>query len=329
MNLSKEQSIEIMNLWGAGRVPFLFVVDYEMKSVLLFRTDEPLPSGVLFQFPRSGNAETVAQQVPDFYFRKQPVASSEYRLAFDEVQRQIRAGNSFLVNLTFATGIETNLSLRDIFRFSKARYRLWIEDRFVCFSPETFVSIHDGIISTFPMKGTIRASVPNAEEEILGNPKETAEHHTIVDLLRNDLSMVASGVEVKRFRYIDRLATSEGELLQVSSEIAGILPANYHGKLGSIIFAMLPAGSITGAPKQKTVDIIRGVERQERGYYSGVCGHFDGNNLESAVMIRYVEKLEGGGLQFRSGGGITCNSDAESEYNELIDKVYVPIARIH
>ena len=87
---------------------------------------------------------------------------------------------------------------------------------------------------------------------------------------------------------------------------------------------MMPAGSICGAPKEKTVNIIQQVEGQERGYYTGVFGYFDGEVLESAVSIRYLEKKEDK-LWYRSGGGITFLSTEEEEYNELIKKIYVPV----
>ena len=87
---------------------------------------------------------------------------------------------------------------------------------------------------------------------------------------------------------------------------------------------MLPAGSVTGAPKEKTVQIIRETEPFERGFYTGICGYFDGESLDSAVMIRFIEKTDNE-MVFRSGGGITARSDASSEYLEMIDKVYVPV----
>ena len=156
--------------------------------------------------------------------------------------------------------------------------------------------------------------------------KELAEHYTIVDLIRNDLSRVAKKVKVDRFRYIDRIKTSNKDLLQVSSEVSGILPDDYPSAIGSILFELLPAGSISGAPKVKTLEIIREAEGQERGYYTGICGHFDGKNLDSGVMIRLVEKDEGE-LYYRSGGGITSMSDMESEYQEMLDKIYLPIVK--
>jgi para-aminobenzoate synthetase component 1 len=102
------------------------------------------------------------------------------------------------------------------------------------------------------------------------------------------------------------------------------LPLNFQSRLGEIIFTLLPAGSVTGAPKNKTIAIIHEVERADRGYYTGVCGVFDGKNLNSAVMIRYIENHKGV-MRFRSGGGITFLSNAQTEYNELNDKVYVPV----
>lgn len=101
------------------------------------------------------------------------------------------------------------------------------------------------------MKGTIDASIPSAAQLLMNDPKEAAEHATIVDLIRNDLSMVANQVFVSRYRYIDTLQTNQGAILQTSSEIQGVLPENYPEHLGELIFRLLPAGSITGAPKKK------------------------------------------------------------------------------
>ena len=93
--------------------------------------------------------------------------------------------------------------------------------------------------------------------------------------------------------------------------------------MGEIIWNLLPAGSISGAPKTKTIDIIQSVEERQRGYYTGVYGYFDGENLDSAVAIRYIEQ-EDNALYYWSGGGITAYSKIEEEYQELKDKIYVP-----
>jgi len=174
------------------------------------------------------------------------------------------------------------------------------------------------------MKGTIDARIDHASDKIMQSKKEFSEHNTIVDLIRNDLSMVAKNVRVKKFRYIDRIMTHESELLQVSSEIVGKLPDSYSENIGNILFKLLPAGSVSGAPKQKTLEIIKEAEKSDRGYYTGIFGIFDGINLESAVMIRFIEN-KNGKLIYRSGGGITAMSKLQDEYQELIDKVYVPV----
>ena len=253
-----------------------------------------------------------------------PMSLTDYRQAFEIVKRNILAGNSYLANLTCKVPVSTNLTLEDVFRYSKALYRLWLKDKLVCFSPEIFVRIEDGEIKSFPMKGTIDATLPNAEKLLMDDPKETAEHATIVDLIRNDLSMVAEQVRVVRYRYCDRLETNKGPIFQTSSEICGVLPNDYPSHIGDIIFRLLPAGSITGAPKSKTMDIIEEAENYERGFYTGIMGYCDGRTLDSAVMIRFLEQ-EGENLYYKAGGGITSKSDLQSEYNEMIQKIYVPI----
>ena len=324
MGFSAEEAIVLMNKLGNTNTPFLFVIDYEMENILLYRMDESLPLNIAFSFPNEKRNISETFTIRKFSFHKYPVSFKKYAIAFKLVQEQISAGNSFLLNLTFPSLIETNLSLREIFDYSNALYKLWIDNELVVFSPETFIRIRDGIITSNPMKGTIRASEPNALMKILHDPKETAEHHTIVDLIRNDLSLIATNVNVTRFRYIEKIQTNQDDILQVSSEITGNLPDDYPDHIGTILFKLLPAGSVTGAPKVKTTEIIRNTECCNRNFYTGICGYFDGHNLDSAVMIRFIENKDGK-MWFHSGGGITNNSLAESEYNELIDKIYVPI----
>jgi para-aminobenzoate synthetase component 1 len=198
-----------------------------------------------------------------------------------------------------------------------------LNERFVVFSPESFVIIRNNRISSYPMKGTIRADVPDAEQTLLNDPKELAEHNTIVDLIRNDLNRISKKVRVDRFRYVERIGTIKGDILQTSSEISGEMEPGWNDRLGDLFFRLLPAGSVSGAPKAKTVEIIGKTEGYKRGYFTGVFGYYDGQALESAVMIRFIEK-DDGHLVFKSGGGITIFSDCQKEYRELLDKVYLP-----
>jgi para-aminobenzoate synthetase component 1 len=291
MNISRASGAAMtMNMLGGRGIPFIFIIDFEMKTPIVIPLSEIKTGDILYNFEGFTNCARRYRQKKNFDFRKYPVSYNDYRRAFDTVMNNLKEGNSYLLNLTFPTPVETDLSLKDIFSMSRAKYRLLYKDQFVLFSPEIFVKISDGIISSYPMKGTIRADVLNAENKILQDEKELAEHITIVDLIRNDLSLVAKNVTVKKFRYIDRVKTINGDLLQVSSEITGDLPDDWRGRLGEIILSMLPAGSITGAPKRKTVEIIKDAESGQRGYYTGVCGYFDGKSLNSGVMIRFIEK---------------------------------------
>lgn len=325
--LKRTEIIERMNLLGILGVKFLFIIDFEANSGYVIPEIELDSNYLHFQFPdfQFPNQENQSQNISKILWNIFPVDYEDYRSKLLFVQQEIRRGNSFLVNLTQPTKIETDLNLEQIFRISRAKYKLWLKDKFIVFSPETFVRIEDGTIASFPMKGTIDAKIPDAMNLVLNNKKEMAEHATIVDLIRNDLSMVAEYVRVEKYRYVENIQTNKGELLQVSSCIKGNLAENYTQKLGDIIFKMLPAGSISGAPKPKTLDIIREAEGYDRGFYTGIFGWFDGEKLDSAVMIRFIEQ-QGENLVFKSGGGITSQSDPESEYHELIQKVYVPIS---
>jgi para-aminobenzoate synthetase component 1 len=314
---------ERLNTWGQQKVPFLFWVDFELEKPVAIKLDEIDSRKILFEINGFSNAKSKSIK-PGKPLVKKPISLSDYKSKFNKVLYHLNYGDSFLTNLTVKTEIELSQSLHEIFHFSKAKYKLFVKDQFLVFSPETFIEINEGKIYSFPMKGTIDASIPGASEIILNNEKEKAEHVTIVDLIRNDLSMVASDVQVSRFRYLDELKTSHKNLLQVSSEIVGTLPSDYKSKLGDILISMLPAGSVSGAPKPKTLEVISKAEQEKRGYYTGVMGYFDGEKLDSGVMIRFIEQI-GNHYFYRSGGGITTQSDADMEYEEMIDKVYVPI----
>jgi para-aminobenzoate synthetase component I len=318
-----EEVKQLMNEWGAQGIPYLFIIDLEQQKPLAFKLSDIDNTELLYEVQSKTNFLGGAKP-QSINFSKHPESLEEYQAKFEKVSQHIRRGDTYLLNLTCRTPVSVDLALQDLFGITDAKYKLWLQDQFIVFSPETFVRIENGKIYSHPMKGTIAADVTDAERILLNDEKELAEHYTIVDLIRNDLSMVAEHVRVDKFRYIDRLQTNQRDLLQVSSIISGELPHDYHSHLGDIIFTLLPAGSVTGAPKKRTLEIIREVEGQDRGYYTGVFGIFDGKSLDSAVMIRFIEETPNG-LIFRSGGGITVSSDAPSEYQEMIDKVYVPL----
>ena len=306
---------------GAGGEDFLFLIAYDRSRILVESLDR-LPPGLLYRLGDWSNyrPHTIPPAPP---FRKRPISFSRYREAIEAVQEEIRRGNTYLLNLTFPTPIETALGLEEIFHTAHAPFKLHLPGHFSCFSPEKFITVAHGSVRTFPMKGTIDATLPDAADRILSDGKETAEHVMIVDLMRNDLNRIAADVRVERFRYIDRIRAGERELLQVSSEIVGTLPADWRSRIGTMLRKITPAGSVTGTPKRKTLEIIKQIEGYERGFYTGIFGVCRGEELRSAVLIRFIEKSPTG-LIYKSGGGITLESNIYAEYREMIEKIYLP-----
>jgi para-aminobenzoate synthetase component 1 len=313
-----------INRLAAEGVPFLFIIDFEMEKPLIFELSDIDPGILLYDLDGISNQGSSLRITKHPVLVKHPQPFDSYLSRFTLVTNEILFGNSYLLNLTCATPIELNLSPEEIFHAARARFRILLKGEFVCFSPEAFVIIRNNRISSFPMKGTIDAAIPDAERIILNDRKETAEHFTMVDLIRNDLSRVSSAVNVERLRYVEEIVTHEKKLLQVSSEICGVLDHGWRKRLGEILFSLLPAGSVSGAPKGKTLEIIRKAEQEKRGYYTGIAGIFTGDTLISSVLIRYIETTQKGYI-YRSGGGITALSNPMQEYEEMINKIYVPV----
>ncbi|QKF74122.1 aminodeoxychorismate synthase, component I [Aliarcobacter faecis] len=326
----------LLNKYGSSKEPFLFLLSYDLQKIYIEKSRN-LTKNIKYELNSFGNS-----LLKEYFFKKFPLSFLEYKEKFEKVKEQIRAGNSYLLNLTSQTRIETNLSLDDIYIASNSllKLRVKIDDLdFVCFSPEKFVEIIDNKIYTYPMKGTIDSNIENAKEVLLNCPKEKAEHTMIVDLLRNDLGRVSKNIKVEEFRTFSKIVTKDKNLLQTSSKISGelkdveffnkiglthnLLNKDWRDNLGDIMLNLLPAGSITGTPKKSTIDILKDIENYDRGFYTGVFGIFDGKNLQSFVLIRFIEKIEDE-LFYKSGGGITIDSDVKLEYEELINKVYFP-----
>lgn len=380
----KQKIIDKINRLASQKEPFLFVINYQADEAFIRKLSDINPEECLFDIEGKGNfsharKETLKEETSETTWQIEPPLYEDYERSFNIVKNNIMAGNSYLTNLTCKVPVSCNLSLEEIFHRAKGKYKLLLrrkrtqaEDKahlkeeaqnkahlkeenieenltpFVCFSPETFVRIKNGRIYSYPMKGTLDASLPDAEKQLMEDRKEAAEHATIVDLIRNDLSRVAEDVRVDKYRYVDVLHTNKGDILQTSSEISGRLPEDYPHHLGEIFDAQLPAGSITGAPKDKTMQIIQEAEGYDRGFYTGIMGIYDQGELNSAVMIRFIEEeetspvdFEADGeknfkanegkkpkksrkLYFKAGGGITSKSDCRREYEEVIQKIYLP-----
>jgi para-aminobenzoate synthetase component 1 len=319
-----EKQFHQMDFLSQNQKPFFFFIDFLMENVEIFSPSELEEKGIMVEFRQFKTKQKTETPTKKLVFSSFPESLESYKLGFEKVQNHLHYGNSYLTNYTRKTEVQTNYSLQDFYFSTQAKYKVLYPDRFVFFSPETFVEISDNQIFTHPMKGTIDASVDNAVEVLKNDTKEKAEHYTVVDLLRNDLSMVADEVKVTDFQRIDFIKTAQKNLYAMSSEISGRLKPEFENKIGSILKTILPAGSILGAPKEKTLSIIQESEGYTRGFYTGVCGWFDGKSLDSCVMIRFIEK-ENEKYFFKSGGGITHLSILANEYEEVKNKIYVPI----
>jgi len=309
---------EQMDTWGMLGIPFQFFISYDGTQAWAGSKQEAQKLGIHIQIRQkpSGSGQKV-------HFVKSPISLETYQHKFEYVQRELKKGNSFLVNLTAETPIQVDVPLQIIFDQAHAAYKMKCAEEFIVFSPECFIQIKDHKIYSYPMKGTSSVRSNPSTDTLMADQKEQAEHATIVDLIRNDLSRVAFPIQVDSYKYTEQIKTNEGDLWQMSSQISGFLLPELKGKIGSILRELLPAGSITGAPKASTMQIIAEAEQYDRGFYTGIMGEFDGQNLDSGVMIRFIER-KSGQLIFKSGGGITVFSELEKEYNELIQKVYLP-----
>ncbi len=304
---------------------FLFAFNYELDEGL-FILNPLKQNNILFRVGSISNIvnagrKNLLNEVKNPLIQRYAMPYDRYKEAFDKIYLGLYEGRSFLSNLTIRTKIDINVSLETIANTATSPYVLYVPNRFCCFSPERFIKIsQDAVISSNPMKGTIDASIKDAQTVLLSDQKELQEHYTVVDLIRSDLSRVATNIRVPRLRYIDSLNLVGKQILQLSSEIVADLPKNYLSNLGQIIYDLLPAGSICGAPKPATLRLIADAESCRRDFYTGVFGYFDGRELDSAVAIRFIEQNDGN-FYFRSGGGITINSQCRSEYEEALLKI--------
>ncbi|MCT7481450.1 aminodeoxychorismate synthase component I [Aliarcobacter cryaerophilus] len=310
----------MLNKFGSLKEPFLFLISYDLKKTYIEKLQN-LSQNIKFEIDSKNK-----KNIKDYSLKKYPISFVEYEKKFDLIQDEIKNGNSYLLNLTAQTKIDTNLNLDDIYEASSSllKLRVKLDDLdFVCFSPEKFIDIKGNKIYTYPMKGTIDSNLTDAKNILLNSKKELAEHTMVVDLLRNDLGKVAKNIKVEEFRKFSKIITKDRELFQTSSIISGDLENNWQEKIGDILSNILPAGSITGTPKKSTIEILKNIENYDRGFYSGIFGIFDGINLQSFVLIRFIENINNE-LFYKSGGGITSDSTAKEEYEELLNKVYLP-----
>ena len=196
-------------------------------------------------------------------------------------------------------------------------------------SPETLVKLQDGELSTFPIAGTSprgRTSEEDAEleERLFKDPKELAEHNMLVDLGRNDLGRVSRYGSVKVQEYLK--VQKYSHVMHITSVVTGQLRENMD-QLDAVA-AVLPAGTLSGAPKIRACEIINELEGIRRGIYGGAIGYIDfTGNMDVCIAIRTAVKKDGR-VYVQSGGGVVADSDPEKEYQESINKAMAVVEAV-
>ena len=188
-------------------------------------------------------------------------------------------------------------------------------------SPETLVKLEDGILHTFPLAGTRPRGKSEKEDkeletELLADKKELAEHNMLVDLGRNDLGKISKfgSVVVEKFHSIERYS----HVMHIGSTVRGEIRPEYDAL--NALEAVLPAGTLSGAPKIRACQLIEELENNKRGIYGGAIGYIDfTGNMDTCIAIRLAYK-KNGKVFIRSGAGIVADSDPDKEYMESINK---------
>ena len=196
-------------------------------------------------------------------------------------------------------------------------------------SPETLVKLEDGVLHTFPLAGTRPRGKTDEEDkalevELLSDEKELAEHNMLVDLGRNDLGRVSrfGTVEVEKLHSIERYS----HVMHIGSTVRGVLRPECDAL--DAIEAVLPAGTLSGAPKIRACQLIGELENNKRGIYGGAIGYIDfTGNMDACIAIRIAYR-KNGQVFVRSGAGIVADSVPEKEYQECINKAQAVVSAL-
>ncbi len=254
---------------------------------------------------------------------------ARYLDAFARIQAYIRAGDCYQVNLTqrFSTRYTGDLwqgyqRLRSLSPVPYGAYLAFDQLSIASLSPEQFLRVDEGAVSTKPIKGTRPRSQNVAEDlllarELAQSPKDRAENLMIVDLLRNDLgrSCTPGSVRVPKLFALESFANVH----HLVSTVTGTLRDDQSP--GDLLLAAFPGGSITGAPKIRAMEIIEELEEHARSVYCGSIGYISRHGrMDTSIAIRTLVG-DGEYLYCWGGGGIVADSEAESEYAESLHKV--------
>ncbi len=252
----------------------------------------------------------------------------QYCAMVEKAKHYIYEGDIFQVVLSNRLDADFEGSLLDAYRVLRATnpspYMFFFssDDMEVAgASPETLVKLENGVLHTFPLAGTRPRGATDEldkalEKELLADEKELSEHNMLVDLGRNDLGKISKfgTVEVEKYMSIERYS----HVMHIGSTVRGEILDSKNAL--DAVDAVLPAGTLSGAPKIRACEIINELENNKRGIYGGAVGYIDfRGNLDTCIAIRLAFK-KNGRIFVRSGAGIVADSVPENEYNECINK---------
>ena len=277
-----------------------------------------------------------SETLPDSEVRR-VVSSEEYQLAVEVAKEYIRAGDAFQVVLSQRFDLELGCDPFDVYRVLRqvnpSPYMFFLRQGGVTVvgaSPEPLVQLLDGRVVSRPIAGTRRRGESEEEDrrlegELVEHPKEVAEHVMLVDLARNDVGRVVRyGTE-----HVDELMTVErySHVMHLTSQVSGELVEG-KGPI-DVLRATLPAGTVSGAPKVRAMEIIDELEPTKRGPYAGVVGYIDfSGNLDTAIAIRTLVAAPDGRASVQAGAGIVADSDPKAEDVECSDKAAAVLAAV-
>ena len=283
---------------------------------------------------------TKAQRLPEFTSPEYEVnvTAEEFKSSVVKIKEEILSGEAFQVVLSQRFSMPSTADAIDVYRMLRLnnpspymylfRFNGGIE--IVGSSPEALVKVNQKDVMIHPIAGTRRRSVDPREDEalareLLADPKERAEHLMLVDLGRNDLGRVCAPgtVEVADFMQIERYS----HVMHIVSTVTGKLKEE--ATPADALFSVFPAGTLSGAPKPRAMEIIEEQESTRRGIYGGIVGYIDfTGNLDTAIAIRTVLLLDGTAY-VQAGAGIVADSDPESENQECHNKAAAVLSAIH
>ena len=255
-------------------------------------------------------------------------SKDEFSKMIDKAKYHIKEGDIFQIVLSNRLQANFEGSLFDTYRVLRtvnpSPYMFYFSGTDVEVagaSPETLVKLEDGVLHTFPLAGTRQRGKTEKEdkeleEELLADEKELAEHNMLVDLGRNDLGKISKfgSVVVEKFHSIERYS----HVMHIGSTVRGEIRPEYDAL--NALEAVLPAGTLSGAPKIRACQLIEELENNKRGIYGGAIGYIDfTGNMDTCIAIRLAYK-KNGKVFIRSGAGIVADSDPDKEYMESINK---------